>query len=151
MSDEKPFQNEDKTIIWKLHFVSSPEKVYKALTDPKQRKGYWAESAEEVEEGLIHYKFLNGIEDKGRVLEQVENVRYCVNYFNWRVTFELTPDGKEGTDMLMTCQDVHENLKTELIAGWVSWLMAMKAWVDFDVDLRNHDPKRTWFDGFADN
>jgi hypothetical protein len=29
--------------------------------------------------------------------------------------------------------------------------MAMKAAVDFGVDLRNHDPERTWFDGFANN
>jgi hypothetical protein len=41
--------------------------------------------------------------------------------------------------------------RSELAAGWVSWLLAMKAAVDFSVDLRNHDPDRTWQYGYADN
>jgi len=44
-----------------------------------------------------------------------------------------------------------EELRREMIPGWVSVLMAMKAAVDFGVDLRNHDPKRSWQQGFADN
>jgi hypothetical protein len=36
-------------------------------------------------------------------------------------------------------------------AGWVSVLLALKAAVDFGVDLRNHDPERTWSTGFVDN
>jgi hypothetical protein len=46
---------------------------------------------------------------------------------------------------------VKEEDKRQIAAGWVSWLMAMKAAVDFGVDLRNHDAERTWFDGYADN
>ncbi len=38
---------------------------------------------------------------------------------------------------------VPEEDRTEVIAGWVSVLMALKAAVDFSVDLRNHDPVRT--------
>lgn len=38
-----------------------------------------------------------------------------------------------------------------MIAGWVSVLLALKAAVDFSVDLRNHDPGRTWDQGYADN
>jgi hypothetical protein len=29
--------------------------------------------------------------------------------------------------------------------------MAMKAAVDHGVDLRNHDPSRSWVTGYADN
>ncbi len=29
--------------------------------------------------------------------------------------------------------------------------MAMKAAVDYDVDLRNHDPSQAWGTGYADN
>ena len=35
-------------------------------------------------------------------------------------------------------------------AGWVSVLLALKAAVDFAVDLRNRDPDRTWEDGYVD-
>ena len=39
----------------------------------------------------------------------------------------------------------------KVIAGWVSVLLTLKAAIDFDVDIRNHDPKRTWDQGYADN
>jgi hypothetical protein len=39
----------------------------------------------------------------------------------------------------------------EMIAGWVSVLMAMKAAVDHNIDLRNHDKSRAWRSGFLDN
>lgn len=32
-----------------------------------------------------------------------------------------------------------------------SVLLALKAFVDHDVDLRNHDPTRTWDQGYCDN
>ena len=150
MKKEQSFQSEFETIKWKLHFSSSPEKVYNALSTDEGRKGYWAESADE-KEGKIHYKFLNNIEDKGEILEKLPNKNYSVMYFGWRVTFNLYEDGFGGTDMEMVSKGVNENIKMEIVAGWVSWLMAMKASVDFGVDLRNHDEKRTWFSGYADN
>jgi hypothetical protein len=33
----------------------------------------------------------------------------------------------------------------------VSVLLALKAAADFGVDLRNHDPARTWWQGYCDN
>jgi hypothetical protein len=36
------------------------------------------------------------------------------------------------------------------LAGWVSVLLALKAAVDFGVDLRNSDPARRWEDGYVD-
>lgn len=150
MADDERFQDIPDTIVWKLHFASSPATVYAALATPDGRKAYWAESAEETD-GHIHYVFLNGIENTGRILERDPGRRFAVTYFGWTVSFDLEPDGGGGTDMQVTCQGVAENEKRQMAAGWVSWLMAMKAAVDFGVDLRNHDPKRTWFDGFADN
>jgi hypothetical protein len=37
------------------------------------------------------------------------------------------------------------------MAGWVSVLLALKAAADFGIDLRNHDPARTWNKGYVDN
>jgi hypothetical protein len=39
----------------------------------------------------------------------------------------------------------------EVLPGWVSVLMALKAYVDHGVDLRNHDAARTWDQGYCDN
>ena len=65
--------------------------------------------------------------------------------------FRLQADPSGGTDLEMRCHGVPAEDRVEVIAGWVSVLMAMKAAVDFGVDLRNHDPERTWWQGYADN
>ncbi|MGH6960898.1 MAG: hypothetical protein ACREE7_10470 [Dongiaceae bacterium] len=68
------------------------------------------------------------------------------------MAFELQPDADgTGTDLQMTCRNVPDGDRMEVAAGWVSVLMAMKAAVDFNVDLRTHDPGRTWWAGYADN
>ena len=150
MSEQNKFQSEFETIRWKLHFSSSPRKVYKALTTNKGRKGYWAESADE-KDGKINYVFLNNIEDTGEILERIPNKKFSVVYFGWKVTFILSEDNSGGTDMEMISENISESIKLEIVAGWVSWLMAMKAYVDFGVDLRSHDKNRTWFNGYVDN
>ena len=46
---------------------------------------------------------------------------------------------------------VPEADRVDVTAGWVSVLLALKAAVDFGVDLRNHDPQRSWEHGYAEN
>jgi hypothetical protein len=111
---------------------------------------YWAESAEEYD-GEIHYVFLNGIEDRGRILARIPDMRFCVEYFGSVVTFELEGTDDNGCDMTLCCERLGADERVELVAGWVSWLMTMKAAVDHRVDLRNHDRDRTWAHRFADN
>lgn len=67
------------------------------------------------------------------------------------VTFTLNSDGKTGTDLHLEDRGGNPKNRTEVIAGRGSVLMALKAVVDFDVDLRNHDPTRTWDNGYFDN
>jgi hypothetical protein len=38
----------------------------------------------------------------------------------------------------------------EVHAGWLNVLFPLKAYVAHGVDLRNHDPRRTWDEGYAD-
>ena len=66
-------------------------------------------------------------------------------------TFELADDGRGGTDLTLTDAGVSAEDRTEVIAGWISVLLALKAAVDFDIDLRNHDLNRTWDQGFVEN
>ena len=76
---------------------------------------------------------------------------FAVEYFGSVTTFELTQDGRGGTDLTLTAAGVPPADRVEMTAGWVSVLLALKAAVDSGVDLRNHDPARTWDQGFADN
>ena len=150
MSNQNNFQSQAGVVQWCVHFHSSADTVYEYLSSADKRKLYWAESAEE-QNGVIKYRFLNGIEDDGRILEKSPGRLFRVEYFGAEVTFEIEPCEPDGCDMSVTAKNVEEHERCELIAGWVSWLMAMKGAVDFGVDLRNHDPGRTWADGFADN
>jgi hypothetical protein len=52
--------------------------------------------------------------------------------------------GRGGSDLMLT--DTADDPRTMGIG-----VPALKAAVDFGVDLRNHDPARTWETGFVDN
>ena len=145
------FQEDASAIRWKLHLKSSPEHVYQQLMTNEGRASFWAESAVE-QDGVIHFVFPNQAEWKGRVLLNEQPHRFQVEYYGGSfTTFELDPDGSGGTDLTLTDQGVPAEDQTEVIAGWVSVLMALKASVDFGIDLRNHDSQRTWDEGYVEN
>ncbi|MDR3426169.1 SRPBCC domain-containing protein [Silvimonas sp.] len=145
-----PFQPEPGMIRWKMHFISSPAKVFAALATDAGRARFWAESAPE-NRGMISFHMLNYAPFAGRVLAREEPWLFVLAYFGTIVKFSLQPDGAGGTELLLVATEVTESARMEMAAGWVSVLMAMKAAVDHGVDLRNHDANRSWLDGYADN
>jgi len=145
------FQSDTSMVRWKLRFKSSPQVVYDKLSTDEGRASFWAESAIE-QDGVIHFVFPNQAEWKGRILKNEPPHLFKVEYYGGSITtFKLDPDGLGGTDLTLTDQGVPVEDRSEVIAGWVSVLMALKASVDFGIDLRNHDPRRTWDDGYIDN
>lgn len=150
MEQKIEFQGLPDVVLWKLHLSSSPDDVYHALATDDGRQSHWSETAIETD-GKINFVFLNDVETTGEILERDPGKRYRLTYFGFDVTFDLTSDGAGGTDLQVTCGGVSDGDKRQMSAGWVSWLLTLKAAVDFGVDLRNHDASRTWFDGFADN
>lgn len=138
-------------IRWHLHLASAPHTVYQVLATDAGRASFWAESAKE-QAGWIDFQFPNEATWHGKILVQEPPHRFRVEYYGGSITtFSLQDDGQGGTDLEVTDEGVPAQDRTEVIAGWVSVLMALKAAVDFGVDLRNHDPQRTWETGFADN
>jgi uncharacterized protein YndB with AHSA1/START domain len=144
------FQTEKGVIRWRMHFTSPPEKVFAALATDTGRARFWAETAPEVD-GVITFHILNYEPFSGRVLSKMEPSLFKLEYFGTIVEFSLKSDGKSGTDLSLVATEVNESIRMEMVAGWVSVLMAMKAAVDHNVDLRNHDLTRSWSDGYADN
>jgi hypothetical protein len=145
------FQKDPEVIRWKLHLTSTPQAVYEKLSTDVGRATFWAESALE-RDGFIHFVFSNQAEWKGRILESNPPYIFKVEYYGGSMTtFELYPNDVKGTDLVLTDQGVPEDDRAEVIAGWVSVLMALKASVDFGVDLRNHDPQRTWDEDYVEN
>jgi uncharacterized protein YndB with AHSA1/START domain len=145
------FQSDTTTIRWRLHLKSSPQAVYQKLSTDEGRASFWAESAVE-QDGMIHFVFPNQAEWNGKILENVPPERFQVEYYGGTIaTFELNPDSSGGTDLTLTDQGIPGNDRSEVLAGWVSVLMALKASVDFGIDLRNHNPKWTWDEGYVEN
>jgi uncharacterized protein YndB with AHSA1/START domain len=133
-----------------MHFTSPPGKVFDALVTDSGRASYWAESAPE-RDGRITFHILNYEPFSGRVLRRERPRVFALEYFGTIVEFNLDGDGDGGTDLSLLASQVDESIRMEMVAGWVSVLMAMKVAVDHGADLRNHDASRSWSDGYADN
>jgi uncharacterized protein YndB with AHSA1/START domain len=145
------FQDDPNAIRWRLHLRSQVEHVYQALSSDEGRASFWAESAV-LHDGLIHFVFPNGATWEGRILEALPPRRFTVQYYeDSTAAFELEDDGQGGTNLTLTDSGVPAEHRMEVIAGWVSVLMTLKAAVDFGVDLRNHDPERDWDRGYGEN
>ena len=137
-----------RTIRWAIHVARPPAEVFAALDSAAERARFWAESAEE-HDGEIHFIFINGVEHRARVLSKQPPGEWSIEYFGGRATFRLSPDGSGGTDVWLT-HVVQDEEYAEVSAGWLNVLLPFKAWVQHGVDLRNHDPARTWDHGFVD-
>ncbi len=145
------FQEDPNTIRWRLHLNSPITMVYQALSTDTGRASFWAESAIE-RDGIIHFVFPNKVSWEGRVLEAIPPRRYTVQYLgNSTASFALEEDGQGGTDLTLTDTGVPPEYRVEVIAGWVSVLMALKAAVDHGIDLRAHDSDRHWDMGYVEN
>jgi uncharacterized protein YndB with AHSA1/START domain len=139
------------TITWRLHLRTAPEGVYPLLATDEGRARFWAEAAQETD-GQVRFIFPNGVTWQGRVLAAAPPERFSVVYYGGSTTtFALVGDGHGGTELTLTDEGVPETDYAEVLAGWVSVLLALKAAADFGVDLRNHDPARTWDQGYVEN
>jgi uncharacterized protein YndB with AHSA1/START domain len=139
-----------RTIVWRVHLRAAPAEVYDMLASPAGRRRFWAVSAEEVN-GSIAFHFLGGQTLEGRILERTPPSRYALSYFGGsRVVFALSSDGQGGTDLELTETGAPDAEVLDDLAGWVSVLLGLKAAVDFGVDLRNHDSRRQWGEGYVD-
>ncbi len=136
-------------INWRMHIPAPPEKVFAALDSDKGRASFWAESAIELDD-YIEFRFINGHTCRSKVLERRAPQVLSIDYMGGPARFELSADGRGGTDLLLT-HDIEETEEwNEVHAGWLNVLFPLKAWLAHGVDLRNHDPHRSWDDGYAD-
>jgi uncharacterized protein YndB with AHSA1/START domain len=136
-------------IRWRMHLPVPSQHVYAALDSDEGRAAFWAESAAE-RDGAVEFRFGNGQTCVAPILERQPPHVWTIEYFGAVARFELTPDGRGGTDLLLTHTGVAPGEWHEVHAGWLNVLFPLKAWVVHRTDLRNHDPARTWDRGYAD-
>jgi hypothetical protein len=136
-------------IRWRMHLPVSQELVYNALNSDQGRASFWAESAVE-RDGHIEFRFSSGYTTRSKILERVPGKLFTIDYIGGPVRFELSPDGSGGTELYLVHQNIGRDEWTDVHAGWLNVLFPMKAWLAHGVDLRNHDPRRSWDEGYAD-
>lgn len=139
----------DLAIVWRLHLRSAREDVFAMLATDEGRARFWAESAKESD-GAVQFEFINGMRTTGRILVREPPGRIVFEYFGSVAAFSLEDDGDGGTDLVLTNTGVHRDDYDDVLPGWLNVLLPLKAAVDFGVDLRNHDPRRTWDRRFVD-
>ena len=137
------------TVRAAIHVTVPPRTVFETIDTAAGRERFWAESAAEAD-GAVTFVFINGTTHRGRLLRCEPPRLWSVDYFGSPATFTLSDDGNGGTDVVLTHVDVAAGEWAEVYAGWVSVLLALKAWLVLHVDIRNHDPARTWDHGFVD-
>lgn len=137
------------TIRWRMHIPTPPEKVFDLLDSDEGRASFWAESAP-MSQSVIEFRFVDGTVRKGKVLKRDRPREFAVEYLGGTARFVLAPDGAGGTDLLLTHEGVPLEEWLETYAGWLNVLFPLKAWAAHGIDLRNHDPKRSWRHGYAD-
>lgn len=144
-------ESEPAIVQWRIHLTSPPQAVHQFLSTNGGRACFRAESAVETNSEIV-FTFPNGQVWCGILIENSPPNRFSVAYLDGSIaTFVLADDGTGGTDLTLTDVGGKVIEKTELIAGWVSVLLALKAAVDFSVDLRNQKPQRTWDQSFVDH
>lgn len=135
-------------IDWRVHFAASPEQVWQAWATDSGRERFWAETSIESAGGF-DLAFVKGEALRVEVVEARAPELLVFRYFGGStVTLDLAPDGSGGCDLRLREEDAPEPV--ENLAGWVTVLLACKAAVDFGVDLRSHDPERSWDAGYVD-
>jgi uncharacterized protein YndB with AHSA1/START domain len=144
------FQDAPGVVTWRIHLDSAPDLVFDALDTQEGRESFWADSASE-RNGIIEFRIGSYPNYYARIAARERPSLFALRYFDTDAAFELQPDGKGGTDLTLRATGVPEDSRTEFIAGWVSLLLTMKAAIDHGIDLRNHDPSRSWITGYADN
>jgi uncharacterized protein YndB with AHSA1/START domain len=132
-----------------MHIPAPRDEVFSTLDSDRGRASFWAESADEVD-GHIEFRFTGGYAHRARILERRPPSLLVIQYLGGTARFELTAAGTGGTDLLLTHEGVAPEEWNEVHAGWLNVLFPLKAWVAHGVDLRNHDPERSWSQGYAD-
>jgi hypothetical protein len=122
------------------------------LATDEGRIKFWPETCVE-HDGVMEFTFLSEPQPfTFKILENSPSSRFAFYYFgSTTVTFELQSDNAGGTDLTLSETGFpSESHYVENYAGWIQVLLNLKATVDFGVDLRNHDPSRTWAQGYCE-
>ena len=143
------FQPDPDVITWHLHLEAPPEGVWEMLATDAGRERFWVERSSSDGHRMT-LEFSNGLVAHERILRWDPPHHFAITYLGSEASFSLEPDGNGGTDLTLEDHGVDAADRVEVTAGWLNVLFPLKAALDHGIDLRNHDPTRTWDRGWVD-
>jgi uncharacterized protein YndB with AHSA1/START domain len=138
-----------------VKLAAGRDRVWQALTTPAGITSWWSERAEiqPSDGGLLRLLFPNRrMLDSKVVMCRPMQLMSFVYFGGTRAQFEVNTHPSGGTIVSVTDHGFSSQEDyAETLAHWTSVLLALKAYLDFGVDLRNHTPTFNWEQGFVDN
>jgi uncharacterized protein YndB with AHSA1/START domain len=138
-----------------VKLATSRDRVWQALTTPSGITSWWSERAEiePSDGGLLRLLFPNRrMLDSKVIMCRPPHFLSFVYFGGTRASFEVTSHPAGGS--VVTVSDSGFSSQedyAETLAHWASVLLALKAFLDFGVDLRNHTSAFNWEKGYVDN
>ena len=137
-----------KTVSWRILCPADIEDVFDLLATDSGRCRFWCETSRTNGRNVI-MTFPNGEESEVELISVERPSSIAMLYFGARTRFELSHI--DGGCVVKLEAEVPQIEFDEVNAGWVSVLMNLKAAAGFGIDLRNHNARFCWANGFADN
>ena len=146
--------------IEKIEIRATPERVFKAWTSDKEIVKWFMTEAklEPKKGGRFFMKFLTGATGDETVLAIRKNRSFRFTFGSDGETVEVTvKKTKLGTDCVLRqfgmkdTPDARINWHMGCRNGWVFFLTNLKAYLEKKIDLRSHDPKKTYLQGYVNS
>ncbi len=134
--------------------------LFKAWTDGKLISKWFTVKAviEPKRNGRIYFEWLAGDKMEARVVSIVKNKSFTFPFGSKgeRVTVKFKKEGK-GTicelhqyNMQLTPQSKW-NMHRGCIQGWTFFLVNLKSYLEHEIDLRSHNPKKSYRQDFINS
>lgn len=138
-------------VSWRMRLASPPAQVCELLADEAGRPHVG--SSIEIEAGTDLAAILSrGAIVEGAALDREPPYRFTVRDVDGGVTTcDIADDAVGGSELVLTDVGIAGEDRTDVLAAWVAALSAIKATVDFTLDLHARGQLRNWFPGYAEH
>ena len=154
----KPF---DWTSFYlKIAINASPEKVFRAWTDAKELSSWFTVKTEfeAKKNGRIHFEWLGGDKMDAKVISITKNRQVIIPFGGKgeKVKVVVKKDGKGAVcELYQYDMKTSEKDKTAMHMGckqgWTFFLTNLKSYLEHGIDLRSHNPKRSYREHFINS
>lgn len=142
----------------KIEIAAKPEKVFRAWTDDRIVPRWFCVKAEikPKKKGRLYFEWLGGDKLETRVIDIKKNRLFFFPFGpkGEKVKLTIKPlkkcSGLELYQYDTTPEDglaVHNGCET----GWTFFLANLKAYLEQGIDLRSHDPKKSYLQGYINS